>query len=52
MSEKKRPHPTTVRLPEQARLLLVAIQEKTGQPQSQIIIQAIIEYARKLGIKL
>lgn len=48
----KHPNPTTIRPPERTRALLAAIKAKTGFTVSQIIVNAVEEYARKLGIKV
>lgn len=47
-----KPNPTTIRLPQRSIDLAAAIKEKTGFTFTQIIINALEAYARKLGIKL
>lgn len=48
---EKRPNPTTIRLPQRAIDLITAIRVKTGFTFTQVILTAIEDYARKLGIK-
>lgn len=47
-----KPNHTTIRAPQRTKDLLAAIREKTGMTVTQIIINAVEQYAQKVGVKL